>query len=408
MKPFLSLCISTYNRAPFLRCLINDLFQMDVDFPFEIVVTDNCSTDDTQEVARKYQHLENFRYFRQSVKIEADGNNAAALRVAKGKYCIWMADDDFLRVDGLLKALNFLEKEEKVVCVLAPWELWDDVKKEVTSEFYKVEKEIIFGKKNYKDFFDYIINNQVYPEIAVFRTAGLMKYAYNPHKTFISYPLMTRLLGSGAIAFLPTPFYRLTIISEIDDNRIKAGIRATLEDWDKYRGGLEWLLDKALPVATTTPEKRDLGLKMINGYLMIRVSVAIRLLTLRKRYMEACECVVRIRAMGANDPALIRDTYNYLRPRAGLQAVGTMAKETPSIKHIIYSDTVDTAAIEKIVVEIDMQSLFRKVNAIELEAVENKNEVFLIVGNSSDLSKFENLGFCREKIMTEEEILSIY
>ena len=141
---------------------------------------------------------------------------------------------------------------------------------------------------------------------------------------------------------------------------------------------------------------------------MIRVSVAIRLLTARKRYMEACECVVRIRAMGANDPALIRDTYNYLRPRAGLQAVGTMAKETPSIKHIIYSDTVDTAAIEKIVVEIDMQSLFRKVNAIELEAVENKNEVFLIVGNSSDLSKFENLGFCREKIMTEEEILSIY
>ena len=40
---------------------------MDVDFPFEIVVTDNCSTDDTQEVARKYQNLENFRYFRQTI-----------------------------------------------------------------------------------------------------------------------------------------------------------------------------------------------------------------------------------------------------------------------------------------------------------------------------------------------------
>ena len=110
--------------------------------------------------------------------------------------------------------------------------------------------------------------------------------------------------------------------------------------------------------------------------------------------MEACECVVRIRAMGASDPALIRDTYNYLRPRAGLQAVGTMANETPAIKHIIYSDTKDTAAIEKIVAEIDMQTLFRNANAIDLEAVENKNEVFLIVGNSSDLSKFENLGFC--------------
>ena len=408
MKPFLSLCISTYNRAPFLRRAIDDLFEMDVDFPFEIVVTDNCSTDDTQEVARKYQHLENFRYFRQSVKCEADGNNAAALRVAKGKYCIWMADDDFLRVDGLLKALNFLEKEEKVVCVLAPWEVWDEVKKETIQQFYTVEKEVIFREKDYRGFFDYIVNNQVYPEIAVFRTAGLTKYAYNPHKTFISYPLMTRLLGSGAIAFLPTPFYRLTIISEIEDNRMKAGVRATLDEWDKYRGGLEWLLDKALPVATTTPESRDLGLKMINAYLMARIKIAIRLFTLLKRYMEACECVVRIRAMGANDPDIIRDTYNYLRPRAGLQAVGTMAKETPSIKHIIYSDTKDTAAIEKIVVEIDMESLFRKANAIELEAVENKNEVFLIVGNSSDLSKFENLGFCREQIMTEGDILSIY
>ena len=55
-----------------------------------------------------------------------------------------------------------------------------------------------------------------------------------------------------------------------------------------------------------------------------------------------------------------------------------------------------------------MQTLFRNANAVELEAVENKNEVFLIVGNSSDLSKLENLGFCREKIMTEGEILNIY
>ena len=73
---------------------------------------------------------------------------------------------------------------------------------------------------------------------------------------------------------------------------------------------------------------------------------------------------------------------------------------------VVFSTTA--AAADKIVVEKDMQTLFRKANAIELKAVENKNEVFLIVGNSSDLSKFENLGFCREQIMTEGEILSIY
>ena len=113
MKPFLSLCISTYNRAPFLRRVINDLFEMDVDFSFEIVVTDNFSTDDTQEVAGEYQHLENFRYFRQSVKREVVANYFASVWVAKGKYCVWMTGDDFLRVDGLLKALILLGKRRK-------------------------------------------------------------------------------------------------------------------------------------------------------------------------------------------------------------------------------------------------------------------------------------------------------
>lgn len=65
-KPLLSICIPTYNRASYLeQCLEAIVKQECFDNRVEVVVSDNCSTDDTQRVGMQYQEkYANIHYFR--------------------------------------------------------------------------------------------------------------------------------------------------------------------------------------------------------------------------------------------------------------------------------------------------------------------------------------------------------
>lgn len=81
----LSLCIPTYNRAEILEgCLESIVEQEMFDYRTEIVISDNCSTDHTEEVCRKYaKKYNNIRYFRNEQNIK-DQNFALSIQRAEG------------------------------------------------------------------------------------------------------------------------------------------------------------------------------------------------------------------------------------------------------------------------------------------------------------------------------------
>jgi glycosyltransferase involved in cell wall biosynthesis len=64
--PTLSLCIPTHNRARFLEYLLNRFLEWPaLPFGYEIVVSDNASSDDTKEVVEKaLARLPHLRYLR--------------------------------------------------------------------------------------------------------------------------------------------------------------------------------------------------------------------------------------------------------------------------------------------------------------------------------------------------------
>ena len=68
-QPLLSICIPTYNRASFLdQCLSAIVHQDGFDERVEVVISDNASTDNTQELCKKYtEQYPNIRYFRNEV-----------------------------------------------------------------------------------------------------------------------------------------------------------------------------------------------------------------------------------------------------------------------------------------------------------------------------------------------------
>lgn len=106
----LSICIPVYNRANYLKVLINSiLIQIDC-AQCEIVISDNASNDGTQEVMRRYaSRYNNITVAYSDENQGADKNYLRVIELAKGDYCWLMGSDDALlpgAVDGVLRQLD--------------------------------------------------------------------------------------------------------------------------------------------------------------------------------------------------------------------------------------------------------------------------------------------------------------
>jgi len=69
-KPFFSIVIPTYNRGNYLKLAIKSILRQNYD-DYEIIITDNASTDNTKEVIysfrnkkiKYFNYLNSFSYF---------------------------------------------------------------------------------------------------------------------------------------------------------------------------------------------------------------------------------------------------------------------------------------------------------------------------------------------------------
>lgn len=105
MKPTLSICIPTYNRSTFLKTTIQSIVNQH-EFQntnnIEIIVSDNASTDDTEELCKHFvtQFPYKFIYHRNTENI-LDNNYEVALSLGRGKY-LKLNNDTLIHNDGSL------------------------------------------------------------------------------------------------------------------------------------------------------------------------------------------------------------------------------------------------------------------------------------------------------------------
>lgn len=100
----LSICIPTYNRAGFLAQTLENVIAQATS-EVEIVVSDNASSDNTEEVVRSFQlRFPRLTYFRQSENRGFDRNCLNAVTRGQGEYC-WLFGDDDLMMDGAIPLL---------------------------------------------------------------------------------------------------------------------------------------------------------------------------------------------------------------------------------------------------------------------------------------------------------------
>lgn len=82
--PLLSICIPTYNRAQYLEKCLKAIVVQDGFNEIEVVVSDNCSTDNTPTIGEKYQEIySNIHYFQNKSNV-ADMNFPLVFQRATG------------------------------------------------------------------------------------------------------------------------------------------------------------------------------------------------------------------------------------------------------------------------------------------------------------------------------------
>lgn len=116
-SPRLSICISTWNRASFLRAALDSIVPQLTD-ECEVVVVDNASVDNTSSVvAEAMQRSPRVRYIRQDSNNGLDRNFDRAVELTRGDYCWLMSDDDLFKPDAVAAVLSTLRQEPSLVIV---------------------------------------------------------------------------------------------------------------------------------------------------------------------------------------------------------------------------------------------------------------------------------------------------
>ena len=114
--PLVTIAIPTFNRARLLKdCILSALSQTYQHF--EIVVSDNASTDETVEVLRQFRDRR-LRVIRQRSNIGMLPNWNACLAEAKGDYILFVSDDDRIAPWMLEKCMALVKREPKLPIIL--------------------------------------------------------------------------------------------------------------------------------------------------------------------------------------------------------------------------------------------------------------------------------------------------
>jgi glycosyltransferase involved in cell wall biosynthesis len=150
--PLVSIGLPVYNGSKYIKEAIESILAQTFE-DFELVIVDNCSTDDTYQICQSYRSDSRVRVLRNEKNLGAARNANRCVDEARGTYFKWAHYDDLIAPTFLERCVEILESDPEVVLAFASGEYhltqdgqkvrhknWKDYRLEATDPSVRFEK----------------------------------------------------------------------------------------------------------------------------------------------------------------------------------------------------------------------------------------------------------------------------
>lgn len=123
MDKLISIVLPTYNGSKFIRASIDSCLKQTYTH-FELIIVNDCSTDDTEEIVKSYDDAR-IVYLKNEINQRLPKSLNIGFSRAKGEFFTWTSDDNYFADDALEKMLKEMEATSAdLVC--APYHTIDE------------------------------------------------------------------------------------------------------------------------------------------------------------------------------------------------------------------------------------------------------------------------------------------
>ncbi len=243
--PKVSVCIPIFNGAGYIRGALDSVFQQKYQ-DFEVVIVDNCSTDQTEAlVAELSSQSEKICFFRNEQNIGLAGNLDKCLEYARGDYIKYLCVDDLLLPGCLEQMVVELDTHPEVSLVCGGRLGINESGRAFSLQRYSSRKEIIPGHEAITRCL-YGRNYIGEPSAVMFRKSDVLEGFRDDLPQVMDMELWFRLLETGKLMSIESPLCSVRFHdAQMTRKNIKAG---SLVD-DNIRVFLEYSVKSYIDVS---------------------------------------------------------------------------------------------------------------------------------------------------------------
>jgi glycosyltransferase involved in cell wall biosynthesis len=144
-RPKVSVCVVTYNQEKYIAQCLQSLVDQETDFPFEVIVSDDCSTDGTSDIVLDFAH----RYpniikpILHQKNIGAYKNFIFVHQQAVGEYIAHVDGDDYALPGKLLVQSRYLDAHPQCQITWHQMMILDGVSNIIYPQLFDEDKLVI-------------------------------------------------------------------------------------------------------------------------------------------------------------------------------------------------------------------------------------------------------------------------
>lgn len=218
--PAVSICCVAYNHEKYIETALKSFLMQETNFPFEIIVGEDCSSDDTFNIISRYREK-----YPNLIKVISNKNNVGMHKnffrvfdAAKGEYiAICEGDDSWADKEKLQKQKDFMDSDEEYVVCYGAADIFDE---------YGGEK----GRKFASSYRDSSREDLIYAKVTILTMTSFVRARY------------LRELPREMDKVLNLDRFIFSYLGQFGKGKFISGIRPSV--YNIHAGGIWSLLDK--------------------------------------------------------------------------------------------------------------------------------------------------------------------